>query len=649
MKAIKYTITTLIILFCFLLTGELFQSNLQTFSNQFYYMEIENEDHSLICSTIISATEKYDQNVFAIDRRDIDAFHSQITIYTNDETRDNLFSDLDISEGTAHSLFSGTTQVIFRPFENVTENSNVKRYYFTGSKDEVSSIRQYINSKTATSYIHKEASVGTEKLIYFIWILSFSFILLLTWLDIQFSRKSDFLKISMGRSFGAIIWKNILLDLLFAVAVFIVSYLVLRNLIYINFKLDFAVYALVGFLVFNSLLYATIRNSDYKEIIYGANINGKLLANTYLLKAVVMIMLIISLSCNLVQIIQNAENLKPYSKIDKLNGFNTLNITLSTNAAADEESDNRLKMQMFIEAYRQDKVLIATSCAAFDEPIIVLNDVAINTVVSDPEVFNDETADFVVYIPECKAEIVDNDDIEFAARTTADNFFGLEDYSFDVAYYQHADVIYFDLRNTSELKFGFEMVSDPIVVCCNVSKQQLDLLTHEDTWVDFGDRWNNIIFNLSDSSAFDKQVTDCIETISFNSVVEQCNQYKSSLLRTVLINLIISGFLLILSILLVSVIVKMEYLINAKEIAIKKILGYSIVKRNSAVVLLNIFAVLIAIVTGFILSAMYEIFDIPTLCLVSVFVFALDTILILCNMAVAESKNTAHILKGGSL
>lgn len=649
MKIIKYSLTTLIILFCFLLNGELFQSNLQTFSNQFYYMEIGNGDSSLIYSTIISATEKYNQDVFAVERKDIDAFHSQITIYTSTETKNGLFSNLDITEGTARSLFSGTTQIIFRPFEDVAENYNVNRYYFTGSKAEVSSIRQYINSKTATSYIHKETTVGTERLIYCVWILSFCFILLLTWLDIQFSRKSDFLKISMGSSFRGIIWKNILIDFAFTVTAFTVSYLALRNLIYINFKLNFAIYTLLGFLSLNSLLYVTIRNSNYKEIIYGANINGKLLTNTYLLKALVMIMLIISLSCNLVQVVQNVEGLKPYSKIDKLNGYNTLDITLSKDTVEDEESISRLETQIFAEAYRQNKVLLATFCAALDDPIIVLNDVAINTVVSNPEVFNNKAADFVVYIPENKSDIVDDYDIEFAAQTTASHFFGLEDYSFAVAYYQHTDVIYFDLRNTPELEFGFEMVSDPIVVYCNISEEQIALLAAGYTYADFGDRWANIIFNLNDSSAFDEQTMDGVEAISFNSVVEQCNQYKSSLLRTVLINSIISGFLLILSTLLVSVIVKMEYLINSKEIALKKILGYSIVGRNNAVILLNIFAVAIAFITGLILSAMYEIFDIPTLCLVSLFVFVLDTILILSNMSVAESKNTAHILKGGSL
>ena len=90
-------------------------------------------------------------------------------------------------------------------------------------------------------------------------------------------------------------------------------------------------------------------------------------------------------------------------------------------------------------------------------------------------------------------------------------------------------------------------------------------------------------------------------------------------------------------------------MVNAKELALKRILGYSIVGRNSAVITLNVCTVLIGFITGLILSKMYALFSVSTLCGMSIAVFALDTLLILINMAAAENKNAAHILKGGCL
>lgn len=649
MKTVKYVLTVVVIMFCFTFSSELYQSHLQTFSNQFYFIDIENEDRSAVCSAVISAAEVYGEDVFAIERKDIDALHSQIKIYSTSDSWKKLTLEHSIVGGTARSLFSGTTEVMFCPFEEVVGSHDVIRYYFTGSKNNVSSIRQYIYSQIATSYIHKEAITGSESFIYGVWILSFGFILLLTWLDIQFSRKSDFLKISLGSSVGKIVCKNILKDSLFNFATIGAAYLFLRDKIAISYKLDFAFLALLIFSILNALLYLTLFKSDYKEIIYGANINGKLLANTYLLKALVMIMLIISLACNLTVIEKNVDGLKPYSKIDKLQDYNTLAVTPARVVAKDKERINRIKTQLFMEAYLQSKVLLSTSCAELDEPIVVLNNTALDAVVSNPEYFQNKTNTFVIYVPEEKAGKIDDYDLEFAVKTTASNFFGLEECSFDVMSYTHTEVVYFDLRKDSELPYGFEMLSDPVIVYCNVSAAQINELLAEESYVKFEDRWANIIFNLHDTSIFSDNVLTNIDDMTFNSVVEQCNQHRSSLVRTVLVNSILSIFLLVLSVLLISVIVKMEYLINSKEIALKKILGYSIVQRNMAIILLNVFALFIAFITGLILSNMYGFFGTLTLCIVSLFVFVLDTILILSNLAVAENKNTAHILKGGSL
>lgn len=86
MKTVKYVLTVVVIMFCFTFSSELYQSHLQTFSNQFYFIDIENEDRSAVCSAVISAAEVYGEDVFAIERKDIDALHSQIKIYSTSDS-----------------------------------------------------------------------------------------------------------------------------------------------------------------------------------------------------------------------------------------------------------------------------------------------------------------------------------------------------------------------------------------------------------------------------------------------------------------------------------------------------------------------------------------------------------------------------------
>ena len=140
-----------------------------------------------------------------------------------------------------------------------------------------------------------------------------------------------------------------------------------------------------------------------------------------------------------------------------------------------------------------------------------------------------------------------------------------------------------------------------------------------------------------------------LRQIDFNNVVAQCGQYKSSLLRVLFINTALSLVLLALSIVLISVIVRLEYLVNAKELALKRILGHSVLQRNSAAVLLNLFSILIALITGWILSEMTGLFDKLTLCAVCLLVSLIDAAISLSNMLAAERKNIAQILKGGCL
>lgn len=651
MKCVKFVITALLALFCFVMSSELYQLHLQMFSNQYFYIDIENEDRSQVCSIVASAAKKYNEYVFAIERQNVDAFHSRITIYADEDTRNILSREQNIAEGEASSFFSGSTEVVLLPFSDVVNDESVVRYFFTGSKDTVSSIRQNIYSQVATSYIHKDSVSIADKLIYGIWIILFGLILLLTWADMQFSKKSDFLKISMGSSVGKMIFGKILVDIVFNVAIFGAVYAILQSRLFLSYKLNFALYALLIFFVLNSLLYLTLLKVDYKEVIYGANINGKLLANAYLLQAIVVILMVVSLSSNLVAIRENEKELAPYNTIEQLDGYTSLSITPIEGGVQSSESVVELEASIYLEAYLQDKVLLSTFCAALDdEPIVVLNEAALNTVVSSAGVFQEDLkSDFVVYIPENRYSEIDSYDIEFAAATTASTFFGLESYSFEAREYSHVDVVYFDLRNVSELTFGSDLISDPIVVYCNLSKARINELLMNNTAIDFGDRWTNIIFDINDTSFFSKSIKDRLADVQFRSVIELCNQYKSNLVRGVLLNSVLSAFLLVLNVMLISVIVKIEYLVHSKEIALKKILGYSVLQRNIAILFLNVLAVSIAFITGTILSKMYGIFDFVALCIVSLTILFVNSILILTNMTAAEKHNTAHILKGGSL
>ena len=96
-------------------------------------------------------------------------------------------------------------------------------------------------------------------------------------------------------------------------------------------------------------------------------------------------------------------------------------------------------------------------------------------------------------------------------------------------------------------------------------------------------------FELAESNL---EITEKLDEIQLINVSELCNQYRNKLIRGVLLNSVFSAFLFVLTVLLISVITKIEYLVNSKELALKKIFGYSILQRNSVTIAINIFSVL---------------------------------------------------------
>jgi|GEM_PF-2203265 len=648
MKKIKYILTLMLMVFCFILNGELYQSHFQNFTNEFFYIVIDKKDMDDVYSAITYACEEYGVEVFALERNAVTTYRSEITIYATAASKKMLTEGYDILEGEFKSFFSGTTKVEYCDFGEIKDNSSIHIYYFMGEKADVISVRTYINSIIATTYVHKENITGNEKLIYLLWIILFAFILVLTWLDIQFNRKKEFLKLSVGVSPLKLIRDNICMDMLLYCLIFALSYFIISYKIAAFYKHEFIIPGMLITLVIDSLLYLTLLRADYKEVFYGANISEKLLTNTYLLKAIVVITLVFSVACNITMIKDSVEILKPYKLIDTLEGYSTISYTPKDYS---QEGYAAMDSKIFLESYLNNLVLLSTAHAYLDEePVIMLNDIAVNTVVTNPKYFQTESNDmFIVYIPEERIDTFSDEDIRFAVETTSAFLFDInfEEVSYSIVTYPHTNLVYFDLRSESGLEYGFTLLEDPVMVYCNLSEGDINALICDGTTLEFGDYWSTIIFKMSDTSLLSDDVKNGLSSIYFADLIDQCNRYKTGITRKLLLNSVLSISLFMLCVLLIISITRLECMINSREMMLKKICGYSIISRNIVIVMINLFIIFIAFVTNFIIYKMYGIFPLFQLCLVTVCFFVFDTLVFLISMMATEQKNAVNILKGG--
>ena len=162
-----------------------------------------------------------------------------------------------------------------------------------------------------------------------------------------------------------------------------------------------------------------------------------------------------------------------------------------------------------------------------------------------------------------------------------------------------------------------------------------------------------MLFNISDSDI--KQLSEKYSLGEKGFYLQQVKMtdkllsYQSVLNRVLLLNTVISAFLLILELFIISVIIKSEYKVSTTELAIKKVLGYSVLQKNKQIFLLNAYATFIAVTACVVLSLMYKLSVWYIVIAVGVSVLCLEYVIIAVLITRFEKQNVAKILKGGCL
>lgn len=654
MKKVKYILSIFIILICFILGGELFQNYVGSFSNQFYYFDLYNIDNREEVFRLLSEiSDENDVGIFTVNNQTIDTLNYKSDIMLAEKASSILKSKYNISPGRYDSFFSGTTDITFSDFSEIINDSSIERYYFTGSIEQVRNIRNKVYDDFATSYVHKENIVGNEWLINVIWIISCLLLLLLTWLDIQFQKKENFILISLGVSQKRLLLKNIIFDLLSMGIIFLIIYFSLSRFIYVGYGLKYIIIIFGAFLLVNGLLFLNLLGYDYKKVLYGANLNHSTLSNCYVLKAFSMIVATASLAVNISLITENANNLSLYKTIDKFDNYGFLDMQWDSTDISDKDDAIELhentQAQFFCDYYKKGKIALAVSDFNDEHniPYLIVNQNSNHLIEKRLLDKIESDKDFYIFVPKNYDDI--NDASEHALLITLE-LFGIDSDKVTyetIVYEEDTEMLYFESNATPKLVLGFDEIKNPVFTYCNISDKTLEEIVVDQSFQD--GVAEDVMFRLDKNDISDITSEYNLKDITYTNVVDRCNQYKGSLMRVVLLNSVISIFMLIIESIIIITIIKMEYMVNAKVLSIKKILGYSIFQKNRLIFMLNIFSALIGICTMIIVSLMYKITKWYEVLFIGIFLIIIECIIIVYNIIKLEKTSITKILKGGSL
>ncbi len=201
MTRAKTIITFFLFLAGFLFIGESYTFFLDNFQDRYvqvgYYLETGDAEVRMR-ETIINKAREYEAEVFAIRKEDGGAFSRTITVYGNETVRETLKTDWGIEEGTISSFFSGDTTFEFKPLDEATEKELQDVWYIGQTQEHLYSMLfpgmvQYSgNFRNSPSPVVSELAVGA---LWFVLILT---ILLLTYYDMVYSKKEQKIRIVFG-------------------------------------------------------------------------------------------------------------------------------------------------------------------------------------------------------------------------------------------------------------------------------------------------------------------------------------------------------------------------------------------------------------------------------------------------------------------
>ncbi len=657
MRSIKYIISFCVMFIGILVIGESHTFYLDNFYNQYdnttLYLQDNTTSKEMITDIINSAINNKVE-VFTFKRSQSAVKSIEYDIYGTIGAENYINKASNIFEGKYRSLFLGDINFKFNDIRSISEINNLHDYYVIGNREQVKQFKmdlidKYAGNHPKQGFPDKESRNNTIA----IWFLIISVILLLSFYDVISQKKESIIKISFGERISKLILKNIFLDFLVFILFFILILIMLLKYTYVCFNLKISLISFFILIFINSLLYLNLYFFNIKESFSNNQGYKNLLSLNYSFKIITTILTIFIISSNIAFIIQSYSLYKQKSFFEDYSDYYYIKLSYKPveNINAFEESA-KVQGAFYEEFCEEFNAMSVKDITNFSEmQSIFANKNAFKYLSSKIHEINniDLNKDFYFIIPE---SMKDNDDVIedlklYVESYEGDNF----SYNYDVIYYN--DNINIVGINEDTL-YGSELLKNPSIIYNNMIENQMKA-EDDDLFSNRSDYLYDTMYKLSSKNDSDK-VNKFIEEHNLkDQIVNKVNildKYKDSWIiakRILYINLIFSTLVLLLELIIINSIIRLEYKINAIELSIKKVIGYSILEKNKKIIIMvvitTILSTLISVIVSLIMKFEYAYY----LAFGGVIILILELFVIMFYINKVETSEILKILKGGNL
>lgn len=682
MKFIKYLIALIAFLAVAICTGEFYQVHvyeagggdfvafsLDTNTDlEDFYKDVQNtaDDHEVlaICESINSMGDNSD---------------SKITIYFSDmDSAEKYASDLKIKEGYSKSLFMYGTDVDFEEIRQCREDGDVyitllgdkadKQTFIDlmGEKYEVN--MQSVKDKTA-NYFSSEAFIVQIVL----WIIACAVIAVLALYESMTVQKETAVRCSLGENPFKIYIKKVLMDSAVLVLLFLASFLF--SSIFTNSLFAFGISAALfaALLLVNAIALLPIFRVKIDKAFSGVSGSLSLLSASYTLKLITCVLTVlvaamaIGSTSEVMRIKRQGdffEQYKDYSYIYMMPKKGTLNAKTPTATVK-----YRLQKEFFENTLLQTHYtnLVGLSDGVERELILCNRNAKENLLKVIPGLTEEKISEEKMYIITPCYPGYEND-----TRFAQPNFLGFEGYFFchdyEVELVPYESDAYLPATNGSVDRIGCEVYKNPVILFSNLDESELSIPNDAGTFKGIDEEtgvenWDGgldapyydqfLMFKVTDSDIDNflnkynfKLSSDTYERVNVYENFKAEHERAEKMMGIFLVLFLVLFFL---ETALISTVIRLDYSVNAKELSIKKVLGYSLLDKNRKIFAITIGVMILGMIAAVVISSVYKIANPFTVAAGCGILSAAEIIIIIWNIVKTEKAQLVKILKGGSL
>lgn len=666
MKGIKLFIAFFTIWIGLLIIGESKVFYLQNFSDAFTnttMYEQKGIDKEQMRTDILKAAHSHQVDFFILSSTP-NGTNIQYNIYGTKNVHTYIAHNFHITNKTYKSFLLGNVSFDFTSFESaaIDELSLTTNYYVIGSSENIQAFKMALINTYAGNHPIEGSNEMNNMIIIAIWFLVGTVILMFTIYDILHQQKENLIRITMGESVHVIVLRNIIIDSSVLLLLFLISYWSLQPLTNPSYALHISLLAFTIIIILNACAYVTMYRYNLKKAFSNSrNVRGVLGFN-YLIKVISIIVTTAIVSSNVIIIYEAYmvyqqkdffEDYKEYAHVffrydvlplEEEQQFHSNDDDQQQKYHLMNERENYYNYLFYQQNYYQgvDQVLqLSFEDASFDQ---VSMNKSMERYVKGliPSIQNkDFTKEIYILMPHALKE----DESLIEETMLSSTFYDTTTFSREVIYYD--ETVAFATNHTKDF-YTTSYVKNPVIIFLNIDPTTIDPSVIKDTdYIDFPRMMYHVTKEQVQQFAKEQGLEN--QTHFYINVWENFERKWEMSKRMLYINSVFMCLILFLECIIITTIIRLEYQMNALEIAIKKTLGYRVWERNKKLIIMPVITTIIGIIGAFMGMLLYNVESWLYVLFSNFILLILEITYILFLVNKMDREQLAKILKGGNV